>query len=31
MIMPGMKIAPSADGKMGYGDMAVRYRFKRLE
>jgi hypothetical protein len=31
MVMPGMKIAPSPDGKMGYGDMAVRYQFKRLE
>ncbi len=32
MIMPGMEgIKPSADGKMGYGDMAVKYRFKRLE
>jgi hypothetical protein len=32
MVMPGMDhIKPSADGKMGYGDMAVRYVFKRLE
>jgi hypothetical protein len=31
MVMPGMNIMPSADGKMGYGDMAVKYRFKRLE
>ena len=32
MVMPGMEaIKPSADGKMGYGDMAVRYVFKRLE
>lgn len=31
MVVPGMNIAPSADGKMGYGDMAVRYIFKRLE
>lgn len=32
MIMPGMeKIKPSADGKMGYGDMAVKYVFQRLE
>jgi hypothetical protein len=31
MIMPGMNIAPSASGKMSYGDMAVRYNFKRLE
>ncbi|MBN1568905.1 MAG: hypothetical protein JXA73_13735 [Acidobacteria bacterium] len=31
MVLPGMKIAPSPDGKMSYGDMAVRYKFKRLE
>jgi hypothetical protein len=31
MVMPGMDIGPSPDGKMGYGDMAVKYRFKRLE
>jgi len=31
MVMPGMDIGPSPDGKMGYGDMAVLYRFKRLE
>lgn len=32
MVMPGMaKVKPSQDGKMGYGDMAVRYVFKRLE
>jgi len=31
MVVPGMKMAPSPDGKMGYGDMAVRYKFKRLE
>lgn len=31
MVMPGMNIAPSPDGKMGYGDMAVRYQFRRLE
>ncbi len=32
MVMPGMaKFKPSQDGKMGYGDMAVRYVFKRLE
>ena len=32
MKMPGMeRIKPSADGKMGYGDMAVKYRFKRME
>lgn len=31
MKMPGIDIKPSADGKMGYGDMAVRYVFKRLE
>jgi hypothetical protein len=31
MVMPGMNVKPSPDGKMGYGDMAVKYRFKRLE
>ncbi len=32
MVMPGMQaIKPSADGKMGYGDMAVKYVFQRLE
>jgi hypothetical protein len=32
MVMPGMEaMKPSPDGKMGYGDMAVRYVFKRLE
>ncbi len=32
MIIPGMEtIKPSADGKMGYGDAAMRYVFKRLE
>jgi hypothetical protein len=31
MVIPGMNIKPSPDGKMGYGDMAVRYVFKRLE
>ena len=32
MVMPGMgNIGPSPSGKMGYGDMAVKYRFKRLE
>jgi len=33
MVMPGImeKFKPSPDGKMGYGDMAVRYVFKRLE
>jgi hypothetical protein len=32
MVMPGMeKIKPSTDGKMGYGDMAVKYVFQRLE
>ncbi len=32
MKMPGMEgMKPSPDGKMGYGDMAVKYRFKRLE
>jgi hypothetical protein len=31
MVIPGMEVAPSPEGKMSYGDMAVRYRFKRLE
>ena len=31
MAVPGMNLAPSPDGKMAYGDMAVRYKFKRLE
>jgi hypothetical protein len=32
MVMPGMEnIKPSSDGKMGYGDVAVKYVFKRLE
>jgi hypothetical protein len=31
MVVPGMEMAPSPEGKMPYGDMAVRYRFKRLE
>ena len=31
MVMPGMDVGPSADGKMGYGDMAVKYRFNRQE
>ena len=32
MVIPGMEgFKPSEDGKMGYGDMAVKYVFKRLE
>lgn len=32
MVMPGMEnFKPSPDGKMGYGDMALRYVFSRLE
>ena len=31
MVLPGMNIAPSPDGKMSYGDMAVLYKFRRLE
>ncbi len=32
MVVPGMEnIKPSEDGKMGYGDMAVKYVFERLE
>jgi hypothetical protein len=27
----GVSMGPSPSGKMGYGDMAVKYRFKRLE
>ncbi|MBN2039182.1 MAG: hypothetical protein JW864_04015 [Spirochaetes bacterium] len=30
MISEGMKVGPK-DGKMGYGDMAVRYQFERAE
>lgn len=31
MVLPGMNIAPTPDGKMSYGDMAVLYKFRRLE
>lgn len=31
MVMPGLDIKPTEDGKMGYGDVATRYVFKRLE
>lgn len=31
MVMPGLDLKPSADGKMGYGDVATRYVFSRLE
>lgn len=31
MVMPGMDPAPSPEGKMSYGDIAVRYIFRRLE
>ena len=32
MVMPGMEdILPSEEGEMGYGDMAVKYVFERLE
>jgi hypothetical protein len=31
MVIPGMTMKPSPEGKMGYGDMAVHYKFKRLE
>jgi len=31
MVMPGMEdILPSEEGEMGYGDMAVKYVFERL-
>jgi len=31
MILPGLDLKPDKDGKMGYGDAATRYVFKRLE
>lgn len=31
MILPGLDLKPTKDGKMGYGDAATRYVFKRLE
>jgi len=31
MILPGLDLKPTRDGKMGYGDVATRYVFKRLE
>jgi hypothetical protein len=31
MVLPGMNLAPSPEGKMSYGDMAVLYKFRRLE
>ncbi len=31
MVIPGMNLAPSKDGKMTYGDVATRYQFRRLE
>lgn len=31
MVLPGMDLKPSKDGKMGYGDVATRYVFRRLE
>ncbi len=31
MVLPGLDIKPSEDGQMGYGDMAVKYVFKRME
>jgi hypothetical protein len=31
MVIPGMQMKPSPEGKMAYGDMAVRYKFKRWE
>ncbi|MBP7174870.1 MAG: hypothetical protein KBA53_01460 [Thermoclostridium sp.] len=31
MVLPGLDIKPSEDGQMGYGDIAVKYVFKRME
>jgi hypothetical protein len=31
MVLPGLDIKPTEDGQMGYGDMAVKYVFKRME
>lgn len=31
MILPGLDLKPTGDGKMAYGDVATRYVFKRLE
>ena len=31
MVLPGLNIKPTEDGQMGYGDMAVKYVFKRME
>ena len=31
MVLPGLDIHPTEDGQMGYGDMAVKYVFKRME
>lgn len=31
MVLPGLDLKPTKDGKMGYGDVATRYVFKRLE
>ena len=31
MVMPGLDLKPTEDGKMGYGDLATRYVFRRLE
>jgi|LSQX01.1.fsa_nt_gb hypothetical protein len=31
MVLPGLDIKPSEDGQMGYGDMAVKYVFKRMD
>lgn len=31
MVLPGLDLKPTEDGKMGYGDVATRYVFRRLE
>lgn len=31
MVLPGLDLKPTKDGKMAYGDVATRYVFKRLE
>ena len=31
MVLPGLDLKPTEDGKLGYGDIATRYVFRRLE
>ena len=31
IVVPGLDLKPTKDGKMGYGDVATRYVFRRLE